>query len=175
MNMSLERRRISLRDEEEATGCFGMLCGCVQCECCEFADALDGLLTAPHKVEPKLFLANERTFMKWMHMAITISSVSSGVIAFAGKEQSWAVLYAMTLLPISLLIVIYAIFTFHRRSALIKTRRASRWDDPIGPVILTGALTITLTIQYLIHSGVYFGVLDVTKVKAAWQMMSPFS
>jgi hypothetical protein len=86
MNMSLERRRISLRDEEEATGCFGMLCGCVQCECCEFADALDGLLTAPHKVEPKLFLANERTFMKWMHMAITISSVSSGAIAVAGKE-----------------------------------------------------------------------------------------
>ena len=38
------------------------------------------------KVEPKLFFANERTFISWLHMGVMLSSVSIGVLAFTSKH-----------------------------------------------------------------------------------------
>jgi uncharacterized membrane protein YidH (DUF202 family) len=40
-------------------------------------------------MEPKLFFANERTFIKWMQMAVVLSSISVGVIAFANDESKY--------------------------------------------------------------------------------------
>lgn len=36
----------------------------------------------PLQVEPKLFFANERTFISWLHMAVILASMSTGVLAF---------------------------------------------------------------------------------------------
>ena len=34
-------------------------------------------------MEPKLFFASERTFIKWMEMAVVMSTISSAILAFA--------------------------------------------------------------------------------------------
>ena len=99
------------------------------------------------KVEPKLFFANERTFIKWLHMAVILSGISIGVLAFT-KSTSDAQYYAVTLLPISLLFIAYALVTFLWRSNQIRTRSENRWDDPFGPVLLTSLLILALTIQF---------------------------
>ena len=35
----------------------------------------------PVKVEPKVFFANERTFLAWLHMSLTLASISVGIVA----------------------------------------------------------------------------------------------
>jgi hypothetical protein len=35
----------------------------------------------PVKIEPKVFFANERTFLAWLHMAVTLASISIAIIA----------------------------------------------------------------------------------------------
>ena len=99
------------------------------------------------KVEPKLVFANERTFVKWLHMAVLLSSISIGVLAFSAKN-SRAQEFALILLPLAFIFIVYATITYIWRSRLIKDRDVSRWDDPYGPVFLTISLIIALTIQF---------------------------
>jgi hypothetical protein len=56
--------------------------------------------------------------------------------------------YAMGLLPISLLIIVYALWTYLWRSTKIGTRDATRWDDPTGPVVITSLLIIALCVEF---------------------------
>ena len=35
----------------------------------------------PVKIEPKVFFANERTFLAWLHMAVTLASISIAIVA----------------------------------------------------------------------------------------------
>jgi hypothetical protein len=45
------------------------------------------LRTMPMKVEPKIFFANERTFLHWLHMAVTIGSISAALLGFASTAD----------------------------------------------------------------------------------------
>ena len=35
----------------------------------------------PIKVEPKVFFANERTFLAWLNMAVTLASIAVAILA----------------------------------------------------------------------------------------------
>lgn len=106
--------------------------------------------TSVQKIEPKIFFANERTFLHWLHAGITLYTISSGILVFSSKEESpWAHWYAMTLLPVSLGFCIYALHVFLWRADRIKTRIPGRWDDPRGPYILGGTLAIILTLNFI--------------------------
>jgi hypothetical protein len=50
--------------------------------------AAGGVRTTPMRIEPKTFFANERTFLAWLHMAVTLGSVSAALLGFAGGEES---------------------------------------------------------------------------------------
>jgi len=39
--------------------------------------------TQPMRLEPKTFFANERTFLSWLHMAVTLGSISAALLGFA--------------------------------------------------------------------------------------------
>lgn len=58
--------------------------------------------------------------------------------------------YGIILLPVSLLFAIYALNTYVTRSAKIRTREATRWDDPMGPILLGSIFTLALTAQFFI-------------------------
>ena len=108
--------------------------------------------TSVQKIEPKIFFANERTFLHWLHAGVTLYTISAGILAFADSSNSisahW---YAMALLPISLGFCLYALYIFLWRAEKIKTRVPGRWDDPRGPLllgsILAGVLAINLVIK----------------------------
>lgn len=37
------------------------------------------------ELEPKTFLANERTYLTWLHMAIMVGSISTALLGFAAS------------------------------------------------------------------------------------------
>ena len=117
---------------------------------CDWATENEMTHITRQKVEPKLFFANERTFMKWLHMAVVLSSISTAVLAFS-KKNSTAQYYALTLLPISLVFIGYALRTYMVRGAKIRGRLDVRWDDPVGPLVLTTLLIAALSVQFLLQ------------------------
>ncbi len=72
-------------------------------------------------VEPKVFLANERTFLAWLDMAVTLASVSVAVLAYVfyvesllifcrvSKSSKWAKIVGAILVPISIGFSVYAL------------------------------------------------------------------
>ena len=115
---------------------------------CELMEESDISHMTIQKVEPKVSLANERTFIKWLQMAVVLSSFSIGILAFASKTSS-SQYFAVSLLPMSLMFIVYALRTFLWRGKLIKNRDATRWDDPVGPILLTSLLIIALVVHFL--------------------------
>ena len=106
--------------------------------------------TSVQKIEPKVFFANERTFLHWLHAGITLYTISSGILVFAEEnEASWAHWYAMALLPISLGFCMYALHVFLWRADRIRTRIPGRWDDPRGPYLLGWLLVIVLSVNFV--------------------------
>mmetsp|Transcript_20195 Transcript_20195/g.42079 ORF Transcript_20195/g.42079 Transcript_20195/m.42079 type:complete len:726 (-) Transcript_20195:42-2219(-) len=106
--------------------------------------------TSIQKVEPKLFFANERTFLHWLHMGVVVSGVASGILAFS-KKGSFGEWYGIMLLPISLGFVSYALHTLYWRSERIKLRVPGRWDNPMGPTILAAVLVVVFTLNFFIE------------------------
>jgi uncharacterized membrane protein YidH (DUF202 family) len=106
--------------------------------------------TSVQKIEPKVFLANERTFLHWLHHGVILSTIAAGVLAFSSKTGSVAgEWYALMLLPISLGFCVYALHTFLWRIDLIRSRIPARWDDPFGPMFLGGTLVVILTTNFV--------------------------
>lgn len=119
--------------------------------CCgdwyQFFKDLTNVRFSPQKVEPKLFFANERTFMKWLHMAVLLASTSIGVLAFTPAD-SQAQFFALLLLPIALIFTIYPVWTYLWRSNKIRNRDLNRWDDPYGPILITCLLIVALVVEF---------------------------
>ena len=79
---------------------------------------------------------------------VTVISISVLICNFAiciGTAQY----YAMALLPLSLIIICYALSTYLWRATKIGTRDATRWDDPSGPIVITVILIFALTLQFI--------------------------
>lgn len=127
-------------------GWFYSLFDCSVFTATELDDLMGRGITA-QKVEPKLAFANERTFLKYLHMGVISSSISVGVVALA-DNMSEAATMAMFMLPVSFVFVLYALNTYLWRRELIQNRDSSRWDDPIGPVVLTLLLILALMMQF---------------------------
>lgn len=47
------------------------------------------LRATPMKLEPKTFFANERTFLSWLHMAVTIGSIAAALLGFAATADRY--------------------------------------------------------------------------------------
>jgi uncharacterized membrane protein YidH (DUF202 family) len=67
----------------------------------------------PVKVEPKVFFANERTFLAWLHMALTLASISVGIVSFSSDDSSSRI-YGLTMMPVSIAFCGYALMTYMR-------------------------------------------------------------
>ncbi len=137
-----------LDDEEEG------FCGWAFPFCSKFNRYADAIVapTSIQKIEPKLFFANERTFLHWLHYSVVLSSIASAVLSLSENPgEEWRQWYAMAMLPISLAFCVYALHVFLWRQDQIKNRIPARWDDPMGPLMLGSLVVITLLVNFITH------------------------
>ena len=117
--------------------------------CLQFGTADPGDRT--QKLEPKVLMANERIFLQWMHMSVTMGTTSSvvlglgGHLAAAGGNSAHSKLIGLVTLPLSVIFALYALHIFHWRGRQIYSRRSNSFGDTNGPIILGVALAATLT------------------------------
>jgi SPX domain protein involved in polyphosphate accumulation/uncharacterized membrane protein YidH (DUF202 family) len=110
----------------------------------------------PQRLEPKTFLASERTFLSWLHMAVTLGAIAAALLAFAATaarprsparaaSRGLVEFIALLLLPLACLVAAYAVVVFLWRNAQIARREAAYIDDRRGPLLLAGAVTAALS------------------------------
>ncbi|RGP72738.1 hypothetical protein FSPOR_2485 [Fusarium sporotrichioides] len=99
------------------------------------------------KVEPKVWLANERTFLKWQHICILQGGLAVGLYTAAGENTIASV--------IGLLFVLIAVFAgawgyamLRIRRTMIVERSGKDFDNMIGPMIISVSLMLVLILNF---------------------------
>lgn len=139
---------LEIDEEEEETFCGWMFPFCSRNNNSSAYELLAP--TSVQKIEPKVFFANERTYLHWLHHGVILSTIASGILAFSEESgESWGEFYALLLLPLSLAFCIYALHTYLWRADRIKTRIPGRWDDSFGPIFLGSCLVVVLTLNFI--------------------------
>eukprot|EP00879_Flechtneria_rotunda_P004819 GHRR01005092.1.p1 GENE.GHRR01005092.1~~GHRR01005092.1.p1 ORF type:complete len:153 (+),score=42.53 GHRR01005092.1:192-650(+) len=108
----------------------------------------------PMRVEPKSYFANERTFLSWCSMATTMGGVSSAMVGLsvsgAGSSEGRLIsrktvdLVSAVYVPVAILMVCYALFTYEWRSKFMQKKQVGFFDDRVGPVTLASIVMVTL-------------------------------
>jgi uncharacterized membrane protein YidH (DUF202 family) len=101
------------------------------------------------KVEPKVFFANERTFISWLQFCALLLTVALNLLNFGDKTSR--ICGAMFLL-IAMLLSLYALVRFQCRARMLRKQLEGRYDDVYGPVVLciliVGALIINFWLRF---------------------------
>lgn len=103
----------------------------------------------PVKIEPKVYFANERTFLAWMHMSITLASISVAITAFA-EANDWSQLYGLVLMPCSIAFCCYSLFMYIKRSRMLRAKDPGPYDDKMGPIVLCSMLALSIVINFFV-------------------------
>lgn len=115
--------------------------------------AIDNVMDKPRKVpvkiEPKVFFANERTFLAWLHMSVTLASISIAIVAFADANE-WSQLYGLLLMPVAIAFCIYSLYMYISRARMIRRKDPGPYEDRVGPVVLASFLSLAILVNFVI-------------------------
>mmetsp|Transcript_21150 Transcript_21150/g.46976 ORF Transcript_21150/g.46976 Transcript_21150/m.46976 type:complete len:185 (+) Transcript_21150:157-711(+) len=108
----------------------------------------------PIKVEPKVFFANERTFLAWMHMSVTLASISVAIVAFA-EANAWSQVYGLCLLPVAIAFSAYSLWMYIKRSNMIRRKDPGPYEDRAGPIVLSVLLGLAIFVNFAVKLYAY--------------------
>eukprot|EP00128_Syssomonas_multiformis_P012965 Colp12_sorted_trinity150504_noHs@13745 len=103
----------------------------------------------PVKIEPKVFFANERTFLSWLHTSVYISTIGVALLNFGDKA---ARVGGLVLVGVAMLFILYAMATYFWRAHRIRTRHPGPYDDRHGPTVLVVFLLFGLLINVILRA-----------------------
>lgn len=83
--------------------------------------------------------------MSWYEAGIVLGAIAAGLLNF-GDDIAIKAAFGFTFVAIAL--VIYAMGMFLWRAAMIRKRRAVRYDDRLGPTVLCGLLFIAIATNF---------------------------
>ena len=101
---------------------------------------------------PKDLFANERTFIKWVHVAVILVSFGSTAFAFADAGARFispaarfrAACYGGMLCVGASVLACYALLTYRWRARHILAKDQPEWGDPQGPLLVTFVVVFML-------------------------------
>lgn len=102
----------------------------------------------PVRVEAKVWLANQRTFIKWQHVSVLLASLSLGLYNAAGEANNIARILAVVYTCIALFTLLwgYGIYMWRRR--LIVQRSGTDFDAVVGPLVVAVGLAVALGLNF---------------------------
>lgn len=104
--------------------------------------------SGPVQVEAKVWLANQRTFLKWQHVSVLLATLSLGLYNAAGKHNHIAQTLAVVYTIIAVFAAGWGYIMYMWRSRLIRERSGKDFDSAIGPVIICIALAVALAVNF---------------------------
>ncbi|PKS05806.1 hypothetical protein jhhlp_007635 [Lomentospora prolificans] len=105
-------------------------------------------IALPTRVEPKVFFANERTFLSWLNFTVVLGALSLGMLNFGDRP---AFISAFFFTGVSVFTLLYALVTYHWRAKSIRLRGQAGFDDRFGPTILAIMLLLAVVINFVLR------------------------
>ncbi|KAI1822170.1 hypothetical protein F4861DRAFT_414420 [Xylaria intraflava] len=105
-------------------------------------------IALPTRVEPKVFFANERTFLSWLNFTVILGALAIGMLNFGDRP---AFISAFLFTGVAMLTMIYALFTYHWRAKSIRIRGQAGFDDRFGPTVLAVILLLAVVINFVLR------------------------
>nr|POE53305.1 vacuolar transporter chaperone 2 [Quercus suber] len=102
----------------------------------------------PVKVEAKVWLANQRTFIKWQHVSVLLATLSLGLYNAAGVDNNVARALAVVYTIIALLTGAWGYGIYMWRTSLIERRSGKDFDAIAGPVVVCVGLMVALILNF---------------------------
>ena len=105
-------------------------------------------IALPTRVEPKVFFANERTFLSWLNFTVILGALAIGMLNFGDRP---AFISAFLFTGVSMLTMIYALVTYHWRAKSIRVRGQAGFDDRFGPTFLAIILLLAVVVNFVLR------------------------
>ena len=102
----------------------------------------------PVKVEPKVWLANQRTFIKWQHISVLLATLSLGLYNAAGENNDVARGLAVIYTAIAVFAGGWGWWVYIVRSQMIQERSGKNFDNVIGPIVVCIGLVFALLLNF---------------------------
>lgn len=118
----------------------------------EVVDVEDKRISIPIRVEPKVFFANERTFLSWLHYSIFIGGIGTAMLGLGDHRAMYSgIVFIFT----SVIFAVYALYLYLWRAGMIRAKNPGPYDDLYGPIALTLvfllAMMLSLFFKLRIH------------------------
>ena len=106
----------------------------------------------PLKIEAKVWLANERTFNRWLSVTTLLSVLTFSIYNSVKKSKFPQLADTMAYIYFGLTIFcgIWAYTTYIKRLHIIEERSGQHLDAPLGPIVLATVLAFTLIVNFLV-------------------------
>jgi len=99
----------------------------------------------PIRIEPKVYFAAERTFLKWLNFAVLISVIATTLLNYVPPSDTRGLISAAMFTFAALLAIAYSGILFVFRSIRLRARRADGlYYDKYGPTVLCFVLLAAL-------------------------------
>jgi len=105
-------------------------------------------IALPTRVEPKVFFANERTFLSWLNFTVVLGGLSVGLLNFGDKVGR---ISAALFTVVAMGAMLYALVTFHWRARAIRRRGQGNFDDRYGPTVLAITLLAAVIVNFVLR------------------------
>lgn len=103
--------------------------------------------SGPLQVEPKVWLANERTFLKWQHICVLLGVLAVTLYNSAGQNRI-AEIFGFTYLAIAVFAGVWGTVMHRVRRNMIVERSGKDFDNMIGPMVVSVALVVSLILNF---------------------------
>merc|ERR1712093_620531 len=103
--------------------------------------------SGPLQVEPKVWLANERTFLKWQHICVLLGVLAVSLYNTAGQNKI-AEIFGFIYLAIAIFAGIWGTAMHRVRRNMIVERSGKDFDNMIGPMVVSFALMMSLILNF---------------------------
>ncbi|KAK9471521.1 VTC domain-containing protein [Dipodascopsis tothii] len=107
------------------------------------------LIHVPVRIEPKVYFANERTFLSWLEVGVFLSAIAGSLRNFGDdRAVSASIMFFLS----AVIVTIYSLGLYLWRVKAIRERSAIRYDDRVGTSMICTAFVMSVFANYVIQA-----------------------
>ncbi|KAF2861222.1 SPX-domain-containing protein [Piedraia hortae CBS 480.64] len=105
----------------------------------------------PVNVEEKVWLANQRTFIKWQHVSVLLAALSVSMLNAAPKDDTLTKVLALVYTLIAIFAGFWGYKVYLWRIKLIRERSGRDFDATFGPLFICAALFVGIVVNFVLR------------------------
>ncbi|PWN30722.1 putative VTC4-vacuolar transporter chaperone [Jaminaea rosea] len=109
-------------------------------------------VSIPVRIEPKVYFANERTFLKWLEFSVFLSALAVGLLNFSTPGDKYGLVAASFFTIVALCCIAYSGILYMWRALKIRKKESSNvYFDALGPSLLCAALLSATVVNFVLR------------------------